>query len=780
MLPAMPEKNSTTNINGSTPASGTPNGDSDVTFTRTLGFFDATMIGVGAMIGAGIFVLTGIACGEAGPAAMLAFALNGAVTTITAMVYAELASSIPKAGGGYAYVKHAFPDVLGFTAGWWLWFAYTVACALYAAGFGSYFMEFLVRYFPKTAHVMASFAGEHAAVVFWIIISGVSFTLLNVKGAAVTGKTENILVIAKIAVLVMFIIFGIEAFADDIPAAKAEFKPFFPKGFSGVFIAMGLTFIAFEGYDLIATVAEEIKDPGKNIPKATFTSVGITVFIYLFVLLVSLGAVHPEDMASWEFLGKYQETAIVKASAKMMPGIGVFLIVLGGVLSTVSALNATVLASSRVAFSMARDGWLPDRIAAIHPKKRTPHIAILVTGLIFVVIAVALPVNALGSAASIMFLLVFAFVNLALIALRRKHPGLKRPYRIPLYPVFPLLGFGINLALAVYQLVFDPLPWLFVIGWTVFGLLLYFALFEKKMRHTKPQTLELESPVLSPEEGQFTIVVPLSNPHTVDSLIEIAAALAKKKNGIVVGLTVVQVPQQLPIREGVKIAHHSRPLLKSAEKHAAKLGIPFESDLRLGHNATDAIIDAVRSHNADILVMGWKGFANTRDRIFGQMTDHMIRHCPCDLALVKITNRPRKKILLATSGGPNATLGADFSSGFSKLFNATVDACVVVKKDADKEEERAALKRIEGSIAALNLEGDTGRHVVHANSVAAGISKAARDYDLVIMGAAPPKFFKHMLLGDIPEKVARYSSSPVVIIRKWQGPVHGLFRILFG
>ncbi len=752
----------------------------DVTFTRTLGFFDATMIGVGAMIGAGIFVLTGIACGEAGPAAILAFALNGVVTLITAMVYAELSSSIPKAGGGYAYVKHAFPDILGFTAGWWLWFAYTVACALYAAGFGSYFMEFLFRYFPGTAHLMTSVAGEHAAVIFWIILSGASFTLLNMKGAAVTGKTENILVIAKIAVLIMFIIFGIEAFASDIPAARREFTPFFPKGFNGVFIAMGLTFIAFEGYDLIATVAEEIKNPGKTIPRATFASVGITVFVYLCVLLVSLGAVHPEDMTSWEFLGKYQETAIVRASAKMMPGVGVFLIVLGGVLSTISALNATVLASSRVAFSMARDGWLPSQVATIHPKKRTPHIAILVTGAIFVVIAVALPVNALGSAASIMFLLVFAFVNLALIALRRKAPKLIRPYRIPLYPVLPIGGFVINLLLALYQLAFDPVPWLFVIGWTVFGLVLYFAVFEKKLRHKKPQTLELHSPLHETLYNRFTIVVPLSNPHTVTALIDMAAALARQKNGVVVGLTVVQVPRQLPIHEGVKMAHHARPLLRIAQKRAEELGVDFVSDLRLGHNASTAIIDAVKGISANMLVMGWKGFANTRDRIFGQITDHMIRHCPCDLALARVGDSTGKRILLATSGGPNATLGADFSNGFSQLFNATVDACVVVKRHASKDDQAAALDRIENSIAALQLEGTTGTHIVLSDSVAAGIAKAARNYDLVVIGAAPPQFFKHMLLGDIPEKVARYARSPVIIIRKWQGPVSGLFRKLFG
>ena len=760
------------------PKAGGP--EQEVTFAKTLGFFDATMIGVGAMIGAGIFVLTGIACGEAGPAAILAFGLNGVVTFITAMAYAELASTIPQAGGGYAYVKHAFPDVLGFTAGWWLWFAYTVACALYAAGFGSFFLEFLARYFPGTHGLMVSVAGEHAATVFMILLAGTAFTLLNVRGAGVTGKAENVMVIAKIAVLAVFIVFGIESMLGDVPAAKAEFEPFFPKGMSGVFIAMGLTFIAFEGYDLIATVAEEIKDPAKNIPKATFVSLGVTVFIYMCVLVVSLGAVHSDDLASWEFLGKYQEIAIVKAAAQMMPGIGVFLIVFGGVLSTVSALNATVLASSRVAFSMARDGWLPGKMATIHRRRRTPHVAIIVTGAIFLITAVALPVDALGSAASVMFLLVFAMVNLSLVALRRKRPDLHRPFRIPLYPALPIVGFVINMSLAAYQYVFDPRPWIVVIAWTVFGLLLYFGLFERKLKARGPQVLELEKPPEAVEKQRFRIVVPLANPDTVEPLIKIAAALAKERDGEIVALTVVLVPEQLPINEGLKMSHHRRPLLRRAANLASELGVGLVSDMRVAHQLKDAILGSVQAHKADLLVMGWKGFANTRDRIFGELTDYMVRHCPSDLALVKVVPGATERILLATSGGPNATLGADFTKGFAKLYDATVDACVVVPSEADTAQEEAALARIGTSLTALDPDSNIGRRLVRSNSVAGGIAKASRDYDLVVIGAAPTKPFKQILVGDIPANVARFSPKSVILVRRWQGPVSGLFRKLFG
>ena len=751
-----------------------------VTFARGLGLFDATMIGVGGMIGAGIFVLTGVAAGRAGPASILAFGLNGAVTLLTAMVYAELASSIPEAGGGYSYVKRAFPDVFGFIAGIWLWFAYTVACSLYAAGFGHYFLEFFSIYFPGTHHLLVSLAGAHAAVVLFIILIGICFIALNIRGAGVTGKIENVIVVAKIAVLAVFVVYGIERIFADIPAAKAEFTPFFPMGFSGVFVAMGLTFIAFEGYDLIATVAEEIKDPEVNIPKATFISLAITMVIYILVILVSLGAVHAESMPSWQFLGKYQETAIVRAAAAMMPGVGVFLIVMGGVLSTMSALNATVMASSRVVFSMARDGWLPAKISAIHSKRRTPHIAILLTGAIFLVVAIVLPVELLGSAASIMFLLVFAMVHLSLIALRRKNPELKRPYKIPFYPLLPLVGFTVNIALAIYQFTFNPLPWIVVGGWTLAGLLLYFAVFEKGVKETGPQMLEVEMPTHKAKKEIYRVVVPLANPHTVERLIDIAAPIAKAANGKIIALSVTEVPEQLPIHDGLKFVHHRRPLIRAAKARAEKYGVELSSDLRVAHSLKDALLETVKDHDADLLVMGWKGFSQTRDKIFGEITDQMIRHCPCDLAVIK--NIPGKvdRILLATAGGPNAELGASFARSIASLRNATIDACVVVPALADEAAEQEALKRIDKSLEDLDPKKELGRHIVKSDSIAAGIAKASREYDMVIIGAAPVKPFKYTIAGEIPEKVARYSSKSVMLVRRWEGTVTGLFRKLFG
>ncbi len=182
------------------------------------------------------------------------------------------------------------PPALGFLAGWMLWFAYTVACALYAVGFGGYFVELLGSYWPAAHGALVGALGHTGSVAVVTVAISTFFIALNYLGADVTGKAENVVTMAKIVVLGVFIAFGLVAFFQH-PESLSAFTPLFPKSFGGVLVAMGLTFIAFEGYDLIATVSEEVKEPTKNIPKATFISLAIAVVIYLLILLVSIGAV---------------------------------------------------------------------------------------------------------------------------------------------------------------------------------------------------------------------------------------------------------------------------------------------------------------------------------------------------------------------------------------------------------------------------------------------------------------------------------------------------------
>lgn len=752
----------------------------EASFARDLGLFDATMIGVGAMIGAGIFVLTGIAAGEAGPASILAFALNGAVTLLTAFAYAELASAIPQAGGGYSYVRRAFPGAVGFTAGWMLWFAYTVACSLYALGFAGYFWEFFLKYIPSFSEAVFGIAGEHAAVLLITLLVGFVFVRLNVRGAEVTGKAENYLTVSKIVVLAIFIGYGLRRVLQVPEQVTSSFTPFFPEGMGGVIVAMGLTFIAFEGYDLIATVAEEIKEPEKNIPRATFISLGITIVIYLLILFVSLAAVNPPNMPSWQFLGEFQETAIVRAAEDFMPAFGVALIVFGGLLSTMSALNATVMAASRVAFSMGRDNLLPQRMAVIDPVRRTPKVAIIVTGVIVVVMAMALPLEAVGSAASLIFLLTFALVNLSLIVLRRKEPDIPRRYRVPLYPIVPILGIVLNVFLALYQFTFQPIAWYVTIGWVVIGLLVYFAYFEKQAAGEQPQVLVPRAPTPA-EEAAYTVVVPLHNPASVGTLLDIGTAMARERGGRTVAVSVVSVPRQLPVHEGMRFLDQKEPLLQLARKYAEDNDVEISTDLIIAHHIEDGILAAARNHAADLLVMGWKGFTDTRERLFGEVTDQVIRHAPCDLMVLKNADgRKFRTALFPTAGGPHAHLAAEFLGDLADELDLSVTATYVVPPDASAEAKAEAEGWITETLASMDGAEKVEKKLLASNSVPNAIAQESRDYDLLVIGAAKEPFFRQVLFGEIPEKVARESPTSVLIVKRYEGAVKSMLKKALG
>ncbi len=746
-------------------------GDQKVTLIRSLGCFDATMIGVGAMIGAGIFVLTGMAAGEAGPASILAFALNGLVTMLTAASYAELSSKIPESGGGYSFIKKAFPGLFGFLSGWMLWFAYIVACGLYALGFAGYLWEVLERYAPAISEGILSVGGAQAAVLLFMTLILGFFVWLNVRGTGVTGTAESVMTLAKIAVLLIFVAFGIKAVLGAPAEATASFNPFFPKGFGGVMIAMGLTFIAFEGYDLIATVAEEIKDPKKNIPRATYISVAVSVSIYLLILFVCIAAVRAPGMTSWEFLGEYQETAIVMAAENFMPGVGVLLIVIGGLLSTMSALNATVLASSRVAFTLGRDRWLPAAMAKIHPKNRTPHVAILATGAVVLIMALSLPIQVVGSAASLLFLLVFAAVNLSLIRIRRQHPELSEGYSAPLFPWLPILGIISNLSLAVYQFKFDPKAWYVALGWIGVGAVLYQFYLKGKAAEAAPRTAvpAVQPP---PPESDFRILIPLSNPDNIHRLLRLAIPMAKRRGGDVICANIITVPSQLPLHEGMEyVDTRSRPLFELADKVAAELDYPIHKDLRIAHKVENGILAAAEEYAVDQVLMGWKGFSTKKERIFGETTDRLLHSLRADVAVVRFRkDPPYDRILLPTAGGPHAEFGAELIEPMVQDSGAQVTTCYVIPNSGDTTDVSRAKKWMERTTRHARL-GELEKTVVRSSNIVSGIVSEGKNHDLIVLGASNRKLFSYLLFGEIPEAVAEIAEPTVMLVRRVTGPV---------
>ncbi len=786
-------------------------GEGEVTLARALGLFDAVMIGLGAMIGAGVFVLTGIAAGEAGPAAIVAFALNGIVTTFTAFSYAELASAIPEAGGGYSFVKRAMPRLIGFLAGWMLWFAYTVACALYAVGFGGYFVELLGSYWPAAHQALVGALGQRWAVSLIICLISAFFVALNYLGADVTGKAENVVTMAKVVILGVFIAFGLAALLQR-PQPLAGFRPLFPKGFGGVIVAMGLTFIAFEGYDLIATVSEEVKEPTKNIPKATFISLWAAVIIYLFILLVSIGAVKadesaihgqtfdqlppelgidapldpddPEINTSWEILGIYKETGIVRAAENFMPQFGVALIVVGGLFSTMSALNASVLASSRVGFSMGRERMLPPALAAIHPRRRTPHLAVLVTGFIIVAVAVGLPLEVVGSGASLMFLLSFALTNAAMIRIRVTEPDLPRGYKAPLFPLLPILGIVSNLGLAVYQFTFQPRAWYVGLLWVAVGLVVYVLYTARASEEEEGLPVSiLHEERLLPREYQ--VLIPVANEAQARMLGILGAAIAREHNGELLALHVVRVPVQLSMSDGRMFLREGKPILEEVIRQAREVDVPVHTMIRLDRHTGRAIINTARERDVDLMILGWPGYSGSPQNAFGSVIDLAAENPPCDLAVVRFRKKQEpRRILVPTAGGGNTRLAISLAIDQSRRFTARtgedsevtlLHVCVPATSGPDVQARAYELLHNLSSAYKHRLEVK----VLLADDVVDGIVEEAANHNLLVVGATDEGLFGQVLFGTIPERVTLRAPVTVMMVKRYRGPVRSWLRRTF-
>jgi amino acid transporter len=616
----------------------------EVTLSRELSLFTVTMIGIGGMIGAGIFVLTGIAAGIAGPALILAFLLNGLVTSLTAMSYAELGSALPGAGGGYQWIKEALGGTLGFVSGWMSWFAQAVAGSLYALAFGRFAAELVhVAGIPTFGLTI-----NQVSLLFMTLII-ITFTIINYIGSSETASVGNTLTVIKIVILGLLVVFGALAMSRMDGWQDRFTTGFLPNGLVGVFIAMGFTFIAFEGYEIIAQSGEEVLDPIRNIaqsgeevldpirniPKAIFISISVAVVIYILVGIVAVGAITPPgDLAAYEYLGEKGEIAIIEVAQQVFPwGIGGLILLLSGLASTTSALNATTYASSRVSFAMGRDHNLPGFFARIHPKRHTPYLAVVATGALMTLMAWTLPIEDVAASASIMFLLLFMLVNFAVLFLRLQSPELERGFRVPLFPILPVLAILCNAFLAINVFRFSPIAWVFAVVWIAIGLLAYSFYFSRIEEMEKPKEILLEEVLVSRD---YSVLIPVANREQARILGKIGALLACNKGGEVLALHVVHVPVQLNLSEGRLFLRDGRQYLDDVIRQSKKCDVPVHTIIRLGRNVSHAIRQTAIENASDLIVLGWPGFTKSSGKLFGSVADPIVDNPPTDVIVVRV------------------------------------------------------------------------------------------------------------------------------------------------
>jgi amino acid transporter len=553
------------------------------------------------MIGGSIFVLTGPAIGLAGSAVIIAFIINATITLFTAMAYAELGSAMPEAGGGYLWVREGLPRPNAFISGWMAWFAHIVAGSLYAVSFASFLNGLLMQ-----LNLFKDVGSEGTLLILGIIpfdkvvaiASIAAFTYVNFKGTSETGKTGDIVTVIQLGLIFALIGAGLWTMHAN-PGWALNFSDFMPLGIAGIVAAMGLTFIAFEGYEVIVQTGEEVKNPKRNIPRAIFISLSAVVVFYCLIAFVSIGAIFPEGgVPSWEFIGEQGELGISAAAELIIP-YGAFIVLGGGMISTLAALNATTFSSARVAFAMGRHYNLPHRFSAIHPRNKTPYIAILLSGLIMAVMASGLPLDQIAIAAGVIFLLLFTQVNLAAINIRRIYGDkLDYGFKTPFFPVIPIVGIFLKIGLAIYLLVTEPLSWLITIVWVAIGFAVYRVyIFRKELEHYAP-TVTSEGAM---ERKDFRILI-LYTPENPDRLIKFAIRVAKENNGEVDVLRVITVPGQTPLSAGIAFADSAKRAYKPLEEALDKEGITNHYLARISHDATEAILVTIEEQHIDLLL----------------------------------------------------------------------------------------------------------------------------------------------------------------------------------
>ena len=743
---------------------------SKITLSRNLGLLDITMIGVGAMIGAGIFVLTGIAAGVAGPAIIIAFLLNGIVTTFTALSYAELGSSFPEAGGGYLWVKEGMGGTQGFIAGWMSWFAHSVACSLYGLGFG----RFAVEIWTLAGLPTFGLTETQMTLAFMILIVCL-FSFINFRGASETGTVGNVVTIAKVLILIAFIGFGLYAMVQRPDALEVFKEDLFPNGIGGVFLAMALTFIAFEGYEIIAQSGEEVINPMRNIPRAIFISIVVVVIIYVLVGFVAIGAVIQTDgLPVWEYLAREKEVAIVRAAEEFMPAGGI-LILISGLASTMSALNATIYSSSRVSFAMGRDNNLPEVFGRIHERMFTPYWAIFLSAILIIIMGLALPIEEVAAAADIMFLLMFAQVNITLMTMRRRRPDLERGFLVPAFPWPPVIGIVTNVALALFLAYELGRVGLITIAWIVIGVLFYWGYFRTKEEMERPKEVMLEEALISVD---YSVLVPVADEEQAAELGRLGSVLAKEHDGGVLALHVVKVPVQLSLSDGRHLLKEGRAPLQQVIDEAKLRDVPVHTMIRLGRSISDAILKTTAENTSDMILFGWPGMSGANEQLFGSVIDPIVANPPADIAILRY--RPYdelRHIIVPIAGGPNGRLAVSLAVALGRNTPepSRISLVHIVVKGTDPMQGEARARNA-FRYARHGIEYNFDERVIEAENPYEGIMKAAESCDLVVIGATKEPRFRNLLMGNVAQRVAEGAKCPVIIVKRQSSILDSMLR----
>jgi len=703
---------------------------------RSIGLLAATGVGVGAIVGGGIFVLAGVAFENAGPAAAVAFALNGVVAFLTAMSFAEVSTAFPESGGAYTFAKKVLSMRTAFAVGWILWFAYIVAGVLYALGFAS-FAELALRelWVAATGEAPAWVSGRRMSLLL-ATLATVIYAGSLIRKATGGGQWATV---GKLVVFGILVLAGIVAvFRQPTAATTGNFSPFFHGGASGIFVTMGFTFIALQGFDLIAAVGGEVKNPGRTIPRAMFYSLGAALVVYIPLLLLIAGVgIDPGD--SIVAVARAQgEEVIALAARRFLGTAGYWLVIIAAILSTLSALHANIFAASRVALTMARDRTLPTLLGDVHQQRRTPVMAIYATALTLVAIVFMIPnLAAAGAASSLIFLISFALAHVTTYLARRRGGTDTAGYRTPWFPAIPVVGGLACASMAVYQALSVPDAGGIVFIWLGLGVMLYWSVFARRAEIGDAASEGLDPTLVSLRGHSPLVLVPIANPAQAAALVGVANALAARKVGRVLLLSIVPSGKD---HDPSTVVQQTLDSAQAAVGQALRLSLDsgYEPNalMTISSEPMEEIARIAEVHRCEALLLGLGELTDTS----GSAIENLINRVDADVALMKAPNgwrlRQAERVLVPVGGrGDQHELRARLLGTLTRARQRVVTFMTVVPQsatDVDVDRAREAI----GRLADLKLRGKADVEVVRSDDATGTILAAAEDFDLLVLGLA--------------------------------------------
>jgi amino acid transporter/nucleotide-binding universal stress UspA family protein len=728
--------------------------------------FAATAVGVGAIVGGGVLALAGVAFAVSGPSAILAFALNGLIAALTAASFAEMASRFPESGGTYTFSRKVLSVEAAFSVGWVVWFASIVAAVLYALGFAHFALIFLRDLLA--AGGVESLQGWQASGAVSVLAIGTTLGLavsltLNPAGG---GPWANV---AKVVVFAALIVAGLWAVSRQAPSQTvAALQPFFTGSASGLFQAMGYTFIAVQGFDLIAAVGGEVRNPAKTIPRAMFLSLAIALLIYLPLLLVIATVGTPPGRSIADAAADDPEGFVALAAESFLGPSGYFLVIIAAMLSMFTALQANLFAASRIALAMSRDRTLPPWLGRVSANRKSPVNAILVTATLVSVLIVTLPdVAAAGAASSLIFLITFAIAHGLSVLVRWRSTRNAAPFRAPLFPAIPIVGGTGCLALAVFQGLAVPSAGTITVVWLSIGGVLFLTLFARRARLMDVSRVAANPELVRLRGNTPLVLVPIANPHHAEAMISLADALVPAEVGRVLLHTIVVADTSWDPDNDPEPANRSQSVLRELLRASSRLGVRVETLTTVSPRPMEEIVRVARLHRCESALLG---LSEIEADGAGTELEGLLSALDADVVLLRAPGgwqlSKAERILVPVGGrGGHDYLLARLLGSLSRSQQPREVAFVRAVPTQTSARQRAKISQELDQMARDYLGEACQRELLCSDDPAGDIARLADRCGLMILGVqriGP----RQKLFGKFTRRIAQEASCPILVISR--------------